>query len=454
MAVCIFCGTANEDQQLKPFKPETWETAKNAAHRRKTLKNDMLFNATQDVLHKTDQPDTIFYHSKCFSRFCAVKRRMSPSTEPSKPMSFDSSSESGNFNDDPEDKCLFCKKKRLRKSNSNESLHKCMTTEGSKAIITAANRRGDTEILELGEVFIAKQAKYHSSCRRSFCRNGDKEADRKSNRKKHEEAFQKLSVFLENEIIKKKTAMLATTIFNLYSEEYFAAGGTQEDWEQYNVQMLMSKVKERLPEIIIDKQSKKRGNFVFPSSITRDDAVAELNKGGNTKEDLIRSAAMALRTEILAINPTKPPSPTSVHNLKETAPAIPHFVSLFYSTLFGGLQADSLCSSSDNIRRRILGSASDALFNCSKGRVRPWKHQALGLGIGTLTGSKSVLNILNRFGHCISYDDVKRLETEIAYTCSAEDRESPDGLCLASDLSTGTLHTNSLPQTAIILSAM
>lgn len=47
-----------------------------------------------------------------------------------------------------------------------------------------------------------------------------------------------------------------------------------------------------------------------------------------------------------------------------------------------------------------MASASDALFNSTQGRIRPWNHEALGLGIGTLTGSKSVLNILSRFGQC------------------------------------------------------
>ena len=63
--------------------------------------------------------------------------------------------------------------------------------------------------------------------------------------------------------------------------------------------------------------------------------------------------------------------------------------------------------------------------------------EELGLGLSTLTGSKTVLNILNRFGHCISYDDVKRLETEMAYSCCEGDRETPAGLNLCDGLSTG-----------------
>lgn len=114
--------------------------------------------------------------------------------------------------------------------------------------------------------------------------------------------------------------------------------------------------------------------------MTRSEAVANLSKEGNTKKDLVRSAAMALRTEILAVNQPKTPSPTSVHNLKETGRTMPHLVSIIYGTLIGDLQVDSLSSSNDTIRRRILASASDDLLNCSRGRFRLCKHQALGLG--------------------------------------------------------------------------
>lgn len=85
--------------------------------------------------------------------------------------------------------------------------------------------------------------------------------------------------------------------------------------------------------------------------------------------------------------------------------------------------------------------ASDAIFNCTRGSLRPWKSQALGLGLGSLTGSKSVLTILNRLGHCISYAEVKRIETEIAFACSDDQRETPDGLNLRDDLATGNVGT-------------
>ena len=128
---------------------------------------------------------------------------------------------------------------------------------------------------------------------------------------------------------------------------------------------------------------------------------------------------MALHAEILAMPQSKTPSPTSVHSLKESSLKIPPLVLLFFLTLIDRLLAEMENSQwRDVTDRKTVASASDAVFNCARGWVRPCKHQALGLGLGTPTGLKSVLTILNSFGHYISYNEVKRLETEIAFTCS------------------------------------
>ncbi len=277
----------------------------------------------------------------------------------------------------------------------------------------------DTRIVGLGEDLIAKEAKYHNTCRRNYVRQEEDEEDQTSNRKKHNEAFQTLLNFLDGEIIKKKRPLWATTIFSLYKEEFLAFGGTHDNINKYSVQSLMTKVKGHLEDIVIDKGANKSGNVVLSSSMMSAEAFALLHESNNTEEK-IRHAAMALRTEIFAIPPSK-------------------------NTLIGGMQSSPKSAhSKDVIERKAVAGTSDAVFNCTRGTVCHWKHQSLGRGLGTLTRSKSLLTILNRFGHCISYDEVKRLETEMAYSCSDTGCETPDGLNLQSNLATGKTNTNSL----------
>ena len=123
------------------------------------------------------------------------------------------------------------------------------------------------------------------------------------------------------------------------------------------------------------------------------------------------------------------PTPTTIHSLKE----IPPLTNAFYQTLLSGLAPNP----GDAAQRKTLSMASDAVFATSRGTVRPWKNTSLGLGLSALLGSKTGTTILNRLGHTVSYDECKRLETEIAYTCTSRELETPAGLLLQPLLATG-----------------
>ncbi|ESO95160.1 hypothetical protein LOTGIDRAFT_160926 [Lottia gigantea] len=86
--------------------------------------------------------------------------------------------------------------------------------------------------------------------------------------------------------------------------------------------------------------------------------------------------------------------------------------------------------------------ASDAIYNVSRGTVKPWKHIALGLGLASLTGSKLSKQILNRAGHSISYSETKGLETEFAYSVESDERDTPDGIRLEPGLATACVWDN------------
>lgn len=83
----------------------------------------------------------------------------------------------------------------------------------------------------------------------------------------------------------------------------------------------------------------------------------------------------------------------------------------------------------DGIDGKVTSMASDAIFNVTRGTVKPWKHTALGLGMASLTGSKLTLQILNRSGHSISYTEAKALETEFAYSPNPGDETSSFAVC-------------------------
>ena len=50
----------------------------------------------------------------------------------------------------------------------------------------------------------------------------------------------------------------------------------------------------------------------------------------------------------------------------------------------------------------------------------------LGLSIGTITGSKTILEIPNRLGHSMNYKSVKNIETEFSYSYQRSGHKVPD----------------------------
>ena len=64
--------------------------------------------------------------------------------------------------------------------------------------------------------------------------------------------------------------------------------------------------------------------------------------------------------------------------------------------------------------RRVVALCQDIIYTVKKSRVKTPKHIGLAMSIKHLTGSKQVVNMLHSQGHCISYDDLCRIESAIA----------------------------------------
>lgn len=51
------------------------------------------------------------------------------------------------------------------------------------------------------------------------------------------------------------------------------------------------------------------------------------------------------------------------------------------------------------------------MHNISGGSHLTLKHCSLGLGLRGMTAQKQLILLLSKLGHCISYDEVKEIET-------------------------------------------
>ena len=57
--------------------------------------------------------------------------------------------------------------------------------------------------------------------------------------------------------------------------------------------------------------------------------------------------------------------------------------------------------------------------------MKPKKHVTLGIAVKSMTGSKQLVTMLNRFGHCLNYSAVEERETAVGYAIHEKEETCP-----------------------------
>lgn len=118
--------------------------------------------------------------------------------------------------------------------------------------------------------------------------------------------------------------------------------------------------------------------------------------------DILQAAASILRNEIMTINKSKlPDSLNSSKQLIEGECSVPPTVSNFVASVIGGYRRQR--HSSDNFKRHVNSLSKDIIYMVHNGNIKTPKHICLGMALKSLTSSRKVIDIINRYGHCISY---------------------------------------------------
>ena len=97
---------------------------------------------------------------------------------------------------------------------------------------------------------------------------------------------------------------------------------------------------------------------------------------------------------------------------------------------------------SENKQRYIDSSSADTVYACSGGKLLPGKHLSLGLAIKSLTGSKQLFTLTNRFGHTADSETIRRFDMELEHTCKRSSDLVPNGIVKRRDLSIGLAWDN------------
>ena len=211
----------------------------------------------------------------------------------------------------------------------------------------------------------------------------------------------------------------------------------------YTSQKLEEKLKLHFKERIITHKGKYKGagSLIYNSNITLEEALKLADLQKSKLDQRIKDVALSLRAIIKnATHTNLSSSGITFDDIIDGEVQIPEQLTQFFIHLVVGQEHRSHKSASKV--RRVESLAADTVLSMTNGRKKPSKHLKLGLGVKSMTGSKKLIGMLNRYGHCVSYTTTEELETELTFTITSTSKISPPDLIPDSSLTVGIAYDN------------
>ena len=105
---------------------------------------------------------------------------------------------------------------------------------------------------------------------------------------------------------------------------------------------------------------------------------------------------------------------------------------ILFQILYAGPSGDL----SSRKERLVNSTSADVVYACSGGKLLPGKHISLVVALKSMTGNKSVVNLINRFGHCISNEKVYRTDIGMESSLTSNNSLVPDQIVQTPELYT------------------
>lgn len=230
----------------------------------------------------------------------------------------------------------------------------------------------------------------------------------------HEETFFEIKKFMLDKVIRDKHVYALKSIYEMYKDLYDEI--TKKNYPKiylsnssYKQQHLCSKLLEDIPELC--KSIFKGRTYLHLNDIGLNDLVTNLSREADALSR-VRSMAFEIRKMILEPKDRHLPKRNiTVEKICEGECNIPIELYTFISCLLSGPRG----SKNELKEIRVNSICSSIIFSTTNGATKPSTCLYLGLVAKSITGSRRIVEILNRMGHCISYSAVEELETELAY---------------------------------------
>lgn len=242
----------------------------------------------------------------------------------------------------------------------------------------------------------------------------------------HSIAFEKLELWLKKTLIEGNGVQALSDIHEMYValfDEHKIQKEPHSSEIEFKAHHLFRKISEKIPSLT--KSLYKNRTYVHKKDLSIDEIYAQVFQKKDDWNKQIRSVAFFIRKKVLSMEQrTLVKRNLTFEDIVNGECDIPEELILLIGSLLKGPNSSKSLSK----EKRIISICSSIIFALSNGLIKPSVTVQLGLATKSLTGSRKMLNILNRLGYSISYTTVEELETEIAFGCSAKQQVVPFGL--------------------------
>ena len=268
--------------------------------------------------------------------------------------------------------------------------------------------------------FVAKEVMHHYMCRVELQRRAEQKSSHGEKTKWHEirevhsEAFEVVKNIVQESVIVNEEGYFLKDLVSKYISVLREVGGDGFEEITFTSQHLQDKLKSYFGNnVLFDEGNKRRGNIVYNSKTDLDVAVRNAFENSSDASKKIQDAAFILRKEITSSNKRSLPQSLTLEDIIKGEIDSPDLLYEFLSHVIFGYDRQNRESSIK--KRRVNSISHDIIYAITGGAVKPAKHLLMGLAFKSMTGSRHIIEILNRLGHSISYNATEELETELTF---------------------------------------
>lgn len=326
-------------------------------------------------------------------------------------------------------KCKFCNKQFRKQKRTIHKLTLASTTDKRSQIyniLVALNKQN----LDNFDAFDKSDIYYHIICFNDHKSRFEKQITPQKSRHDvlkqsiHSVVFAKLSQNLNETMIEKDEIRPLTDIHNTYKaifeEEKLNSNSTETF---YRSQYLLEKILKSFSSLT--KTVFKNRTYVHKSTLTNDKILAKIIEIKDSWSAKVKDVGFYIRQCVAKMDvKSLPKRNIMLKDILRGECDIPKELSLLVESLLKGPNGKN-----NSIKdKKVECICSSIILAMSNGKVKPAPAIILGMATKSLTGSRKMLEILNRMGHSISYSVVEELETELAYASSIRQLTLPEGL--------------------------